>query len=299
MVNRRAARPTRRFTFSFDLMQSRFTRVAWATDLHLDHASRISRVEMLDALSRADADLLLLTGDTGTALTVAGHLSQIAEAFPGLVAFVLGNHDAYGSGIERVRAEVRALARVTPNLTYLHDGAVLPLPGGGSVIGCDGWGDARYGNWSGTGVYLNDFRLIDELAYSVSRPLLVERLRGLGDESAARLRDAVARALLLEGHVLIATHVPPFDSAAWHDGAISDESHTPYFACKATGDVLLEAATARPERDFTVLCGHTHGSGECWPLPNLHVVTGGSVYGKPVLQPFPQVGESRPRRNRR
>lgn len=35
---------------------------------------------------------------------------------------------------------------------------------------------------------------------------------------------------------------------------------------------------------MTVLCGHTHGSGEAHILPNLRVLTGGVVYGKPGIQ---------------
>jgi hypothetical protein len=40
---------------------------------------------------------------------------------------------------------------------------------------------------------------------------------------------------------------------------------------------------SRP-RKMTVLCGHTHGSGEAQVLPNLRVLTGGAVYGKPGVQ---------------
>ena len=35
---------------------------------------------------------------------------------------------------------------------------------------------------------------------------------------------------------------------------------------------------------MTVLCGHTHGSGEAQILPNLRVLTGGAVCGKPWVQ---------------
>jgi len=35
---------------------------------------------------------------------------------------------------------------------------------------------------------------------------------------------------------------------------------------------------------MTMLCGHTHGDGEAQVLPNLRVLTGGAIYGKPVIQ---------------
>jgi hypothetical protein len=45
--------------------------------------------------------------------------------------------------------------------------------------------------------------------------------------------------------------------------------------------MLIETISRRPERKVTVLCGHTHGEGETWPLPNLHVRTGRARYGEP------------------
>jgi Icc protein len=50
------------------------------------------------------------------------------------------------------------------------------------------------------------------------------------------------------------------------------------------GDVLAEAMAAHPDRNMTVLCGHTHGAGEAEMLPNLRVLTGGAVYGMPRIQ---------------
>ena len=44
-------------------------------------------------------------------------------------------------------------------------------------------------------------------------------------------------------HVLVLTHVPPFREACWHEGRISGDDYLPYFACKATGDVLLDEAS--------------------------------------------------------
>jgi hypothetical protein len=42
--------------------------------------------------------------------------------------------------------------------------------------------------------------------------------------------------------------------------------------------------SAAPDRQMTVLCGHTHGSSEAEILPNLRVLTGGAVYGNPCVQ---------------
>ena len=47
---------------------------------------------------------------------------------------------------------------------------------------------------------------------------------------------------------------------------------------------LIEAMLAHPDHQMTVLCGHTHSSGEAQILPNLRVLTGGAVYGQPCVQ---------------
>jgi len=87
--------------------------------------------------------------------------------------------------------------------------------------------------------------------------------------------------LLLE---LLLTHVPPFKASCWHEGQISDDEFLPHFACRAVGDVLVEAMQKHPKCDLTVLCGHTHSPGEATILPNLLVKTGGAEYGSPCIQ---------------
>jgi hypothetical protein len=82
----------------------------------------------------------------------------------------------------------------------------------------------------------------------------------------------------------VATHVPPFKEACWHEGRISNDDWLPRFTCKAVGDLLREAALQRPDRRIDVLCGHTHGAGVAEILPNLIVRTGGAEYGRPELQ---------------
>jgi 3',5'-cyclic-AMP phosphodiesterase len=274
-----------------------FITCAWATDLHLDHAGRQTRTALLEDIAALKADCLIITGDTGIASTGPRYLAQICEAFQRPVFAVLGNHDFYGDSITAVRAAVAALARDTPNLHYPHEDGVA-IVGDVAIAGVDGWGDARYGNWSSTQVGLNDFRLIKELAVPGGRTVLVERLRALGDDSADRLREQLASPAADRTFVLVATHVPPFVEASWHEGRQSDADFTPYFACKATGDVLLEAAAARPDRNILVLCGHTHGGGEARVRPNLRVLTGPAVYERPALQPGLRLPSRIPERRR-
>ena len=45
-----------------------------------------------------------------------------------------------------------------------------------------------------------------------------------------------------------------------------------------------------PEKQLTVLCGHTHSAGICQPLPNLEIHTGGAEYDRAEIAGRFQVG---------
>ena len=49
-----------------------------------------------------------------------------------------------------------------PKLHWMPDAGVVPFTESACLIGHDGWGDGRLGNYHGSDVMLNDFGLIDE-----------------------------------------------------------------------------------------------------------------------------------------
>jgi len=53
---------------------------------------------------------------------------------------------------------------------------------------------------------------------------------------------------------------------------------------KAVGDILRKFMSTLPDHRMTVLCGHSHSSGQVTVLPNLVVKTGGAEYGSPKIQ---------------
>jgi hypothetical protein len=159
----------------------------------------------------------------------------------------------------------------------------VPLTAATCLVGHDGWGDGRCGDYWGLRVALNDWRLIGEFLGLDDHERL-KKLNELGDEAAAHFRSVLPSALAEFEHVVVLTHVPPFREACWHRGQISDDDWLPHFTCKAAGDVLRQAMAARPERRMTVLCGHTHSAGQARVLPNLEVLTGGAAYGEPAVQ---------------
>ena len=263
-------------------------RLAWATEIHLDHATESARRRFCEAVNER-ADTLVITGDIAESHILGTSLRMLAELTGLPVYFVLGNHDFYRGSVAATRRIVGYVVNDTPGLVYLSQAGVVELTPRTALVGHDGWGDGRLGNLDGSEEILNDFLLIDELRcwrdmHTLDKPALRRALAALGDEAAAYLKSVLIPAAEKHPRVIVATHVPPFREAAWYAGQPSNDHFLPFFSCKAVGDVLLEAARAHPVCQILVLCGHTHSGGEVQVLANLQVLTGPAEYGKPQIE---------------
>ncbi|MBU2501044.1 metallophosphoesterase [bacterium] len=266
--------------------------LAWSTDPHLDHAGPAGVAGFCDRLEAAGVEAVLLGGDTATAARLEIFLGELADRIGKPIYFVLGNHDFYGGSIAGIRQRVGALDH--PLLRWLPQTGPVALGEGVTLVGCGGWGDARLGDFPGSGVVLNDYLLIEELDEVFDRrgfrrsygagTALQERLQRLGDAEASALEPGLTAAAAGGRQVVVLTHVPPFAEACWHQGRISDPDWLPHFTCKAVGVLLARTAAAYPECRFTVLCGHTHGEGTARLAPNLVVHTQGAEYGFPEFR---------------
>jgi 3',5'-cyclic AMP phosphodiesterase CpdA len=263
-------------------------RLAWATDIHLNFLSPSGLSAFCDTLAKTPAGAFLVTGDIAEAPSVERSLGAMAAAVERPFYFVLGNHDSYRGSITAVRARMRELCAQSPWLRWLPAAPIVELTPTTALVGHDGWADGRLGDYLQSPVLLNDYALIKELAYLGKRARLTV-LKRLGDEAAAYLRPVLSQALKRYPRVVVATHVPPFKEACWHEGRISNDDWLPHFTCKAVGDVLRKLASARPDRRIDVLCGHTHGAGVAQILPNLTVRTGHAEYGEPEVQDVIQI----------
>lgn len=264
-------------------------KLVWASDIHLDFTEGDVEEDFLDRVRDTGASALLLGGDIAPAERLWNDLIGILEMVEMPVYFVLGNHDYYGSSIAAVRRNARAYDG--PLLNWLPKCGPLKLGPGVTLVGHGGWGDARLGDFAGSGVVLNDYLQIKELAAVFDRaafsgtfgsgsPLETE-LRKLGRNAASTLAPQLEMAAMDSRQIIILTHVPPFREACWHEGRNSSDDYLPAFSCGAVGEVIRSAAEAYPDKNFTVLCGHTHGRGQCRVLPNLEVHTQGAAYGFP------------------
>lgn len=257
-------------------------RAVWCNDIHLDFLERDSVDRFLRSVADESPDVVLVGGDISTARQITDHLRRMEELIDAPILFVLGNHDFYHGSIHEVRRQVGQLCAQSQRLHWLNEAGVYPLSRRTALVGHDGWGDAREGNYQNSPVELSDFFLIDELT-GLTREDLVRVLRELGDESAAHFRTVLPQALASHRKVVVLTHVPPFREATWYEGEISNDNWLPFFCGTAAGDVLKDIMSAHPGGELTVLCGHTHGEGEAEILPNLRVVTGGARYGDPHI----------------
>ncbi len=258
-------------------------KLAWLTDIHLNFLRPAVLKRFLESLAETEMDAFLVGGDIGEAPDVTHFLNELDHHLQRPIYFVLGNHDFYRGSIAGVRDAVQELCSFGGFLRWLPDAGVIPLTEDTCLIGHDGWGDGRLGDYQRSDVLLNDWAFIDEFGgLDRDKDERLATLHALGDEAADHFRAVLSQALAFE-HILVLTHVPPFREACWHDGKISDDDWLPHFTCKAVGDVLLEFMSAS-DRQMTVLCGHTHGGGEAQILPNLRVLTGSATYGQPVIQ---------------
>jgi predicted phosphohydrolase len=258
-------------------------RVAWATDIHLNFLGPKERAAFYASIRHNQPDAVFLTGDIAEAPSLTSLLAEMRRAIRSPLYFVLGNHDFYHGAISKVRANLEIWCKNQPGLIYLSTSEVIELTPTIALIGHDGWGDGRYGNFQLSPVRLSDQELIEDFQ-QLNPTAVLEKLHTLGDEAAGYLRKTLYHALSIYRHVVCLTHVPPLKEACWYQGKTGNDDWLPYFACQAVGDVLLKISQERTDCRITVLCGHTHHAGTVQVTPNLRILTGSAEYGAPCIQ---------------
>lgn len=266
-------------------------KLAWSTDIHLDHAFELQREEFFQSIRDSEADALVISGDISNANMLKRHLDMLAAGVDLPIYFVLGNHDFYGGWISEIRDVARNRSRDRQNLHYLTSMMYVSLSDDVALVGHDGWYDARIGR---TGkIILNDFQLVRDFSAlcgdwdvaGIKPDVAMElKFKDLAGEAADHFRTVLAVAFEDHRKVVLVTHVPPFAEACWHMGRRSDIEWLPYFTSKTAGDALVEVMEARPDKELLVLCGHSHGNGSAQIRDNLNVLTGGASYRFPSLQ---------------
>lgn len=257
-------------------------KIVWCSDLHLNWASKETIAALIVDIRSHKPDAVLLSGDISDGNSTKAFVKFLYEALETKIYFVLGNHDFYKRYITEVEQWCFAMSRKNSDIVYLPNAGVVPLTESTALVGVNGWGDCKAGNWRDSTVVLSDHRYIGDLA-GLNRVQLAHKLQAFGEIEAITLRDALERALARFDAVQVLTHVPPFPEAATYKGKQSDDAWTPFFVCQSVGEVLMDLAARHPKKFITVMCGHSHGESHIKPLPNLTVHTAYAAYRRPQI----------------
>lgn len=268
--------------------------LVWITDPHFDHAHPEATKSLARSVLRRNSSAVVITGDIAESGTLHKHLHEFDKLLGGKVPifFVLGNHDYYGSSIYEFRKTVKkdftydkiSKELLEPRLGWLASSGVVPLTKKCALVGHDGWYDGQYANWFKSKVILSDYYLIAEMRVLGSvRNLLFEQINRLAKEAADYVEEQVREAVKDFDTVYIATHVPPFRENSVFKGKVSDDDWMPHFSSKTMGDVLKSVAAEYKDKNFVVLCGHSHGRAKKKVASNMVCITGKARYGKPTI----------------
>jgi predicted MPP superfamily phosphohydrolase len=257
-------------------------KLLWLSDIHLEFLTPGLARAFVAEIATEKPDAVLVTGDISNARGLEYHLCMLAESLPCPVYFELGNHDYYLGSFEQVDALVQKACAQHSNLIHLGHGEIVRLSNESVLVGHRGWADGRAGSGSRSTIRLTDHHLIADLSQLDSQELFA-RLNQLGDESARYISSIGTEALKTAQTLVIATHVPPFVEAARYENKPSEPNYAPHFVNVAMGHAILELAHRNPDRNFVVLCGHTHHAAIYSPAPNLKIKVAGAQYHAPAI----------------
>lgn len=255
-------------------------KLAWITDPHLDHlAPRAGVRQAFAEMVAEDSDACVISGDIST-FTNAHLLGQFASTYKKPIYFVLGNHDAWGGSFDQCARKTRAICKAHSNLTWLTNSSAIVIAPGVSLCGVDGWYDAEFGSGMDSSFRMVDWNAIRDFhGQSIGEIVATSRELARGFTMMARMKLDATRA----PRVIFATHIPPYEESALHEGKPSSRSAVPWYTSKCMGLALSAWANDNPHRELTTLCGHTHSPSEYKPEHNHTVLCGTSDYGKPQI----------------
>lgn len=260
------------------------TKLLWLSDLHLDLSSDEFKSRFFGKLKALPYDCVVITGDISNGRQLASHLDELAEVCaPRPVYFCLGNHDFYESTFAAVNHEVELACRRHGNLNFLGNGEILPIGRDTAIVGHGGWADGRAGWGKRTIIESRDHHSIGDFK-NLSKDEVFDRMEMLGQESARYFRRVLPYALSCYSEVIIATHVPPFQSVTLqHHGKECGRTHLPHYSNSCAAGPVLAIVRKYPGRRATLLCGHTHHSARK-TFDNLTVCVAGAQRGRPAIQ---------------
>jgi len=254
------------------------------TDLHLDQADSRATKKLLHQLESTEYEIALITGDIASARHLPDCLEMVAGACGGRPLYVvLGNHDYYGSCISATTDMMRRISSNIPNLHHLSSLGPVDLGDHGILVGCDGWADGQWRGKKSENIHSPDHYSLSDFK-NMSYWGRIRMMRSLGQEAATSLSKRLRPSLRRHRKIIIASHVPPFRTAALFNGKPCDANHQPHFVHSKLGAMLIKIAGHCPSKEFTILGGHTHSECTDLVLPNIRCSIGGHQKNHPRIQ---------------
>lgn len=258
-------------------------KIVWASDVHLNFLSKVAdRQRFYTDIASWGPDAVVISGDIAESHNVVELIAELESHVNAPVLFVLGNHDFYRSSVKRVKESVA-------HLGYLPKSGlsgVVALSESTALVGVDGWGDCRNGDYENSRLTMSDWLWIEELnvAYLKGKQELKKTLQKLADRDARLLKKRVTMALK-NGfkRIIIVTHVPPFENACFCAGRKSTSDGLPFFSSQILGTTIKPIAAQHQDVTFTWICGHTHSRVELQVMPNLVVHVAHAAYYYPTV----------------
>jgi predicted phosphohydrolase len=253
-------------------------KLIWVSDIHLNFLSKTEREQFYYKLKKSKGDYIVISGDIAESHNVVELVREMEDAVSVPVYFVLGNHDFYGSSVASVKRSVKSMG-------YLGSKQIVALDAYTALVGVDGWGDCRYGDFENSRLVMNDWFYIKDLKYPYYEGTLKEKLQELADKDARALKRKVMKAIK-EGYskIIIVTHVPPFEECCLHAGRKSTPSGLPFYASKIIGETILPLAKKHSNIDFLWLSGHTHSRASFQTYVNMTCKVAQAEYHRPQIE---------------
>ena len=255
----------------------------WISDPHLEFLEDSDIAAFCRTVDTRSGDSVLITGDISIAPQLARSLEILATSIRKTIYFVLGNHDRYGGSFQTVEELVAKSVRPFANLVRLTGKEIIRLSNQTALIGIDGWACATAGKGRETTIRLSDDTQIEDFRRLPNQDNRFALMLRLAQNYAALLRPTLSTALVEYEEVILATHVPPFVGATWHEGKVSGPDFLPLFSSPTMGKMIEENAVAHLGKSIHVYCGHTHSSG-FYQTANIKVWTAGARYNHPEIQ---------------
>ncbi len=252
-------------------------KIVWMSDIHLNFLKDAH--PFFEEVKKMECDHIIISGDIAESHNVISYIEDMEFTTNKPIHFVLGNHDFYGSSIKKVKKSVRHLNWIPRNYgTPLSDKTI--------IIGADSWGDCRNGDFENSHLTMSDWLYIEELntAYLQGQQELKRTLQKFADADARAIKRKALKAIK-NGytHIIIVSHVPPFEEASYNAGRKSTPSGLPFFSSKILGELITPIAKKNPDIKFTWLCGHTHSKVTLNILKNFVVKVAPSEYFIPQV----------------